>query len=40
MGHLFHGLRALFRRNAMEQDLDEELRSYIAIAADKAWRQA
>jgi putative ABC transport system permease protein len=35
MGHLFHGLRALFRRNAMEQDLDEELRSYIAIAADK-----
>jgi ABC-type antimicrobial peptide transport system permease subunit len=35
MGHLFHGLRALFRRNAMEQDLDEELRSYIAIAVDK-----
>ena len=35
MRRLLHGLRGLFRRRELDRDLDEEIRSYIAIAADK-----
>jgi predicted permease len=35
MRRLLHGLRALLRRRTLEQDLDDELRSYVETAAER-----